>query len=87
MHWRPGEMHSHHIGVRAVDLSGSDEGCRLISEELSKFFSTLTISLQGIELTYNSMQLASQTTGADGDVLELQLDVAVMDFPPPNLQF
>ena len=70
-----------------ADLSDSDEELRLISEELSRFFSTLTISLQGIELTYNSMQLVSQSSGTEGDVLELLLDVAVLDFPPPNLEF
>lgn len=68
-------------------MSGSDEACRLVSEELSQFFSYLTISLQGIELTYSSMQLLSQTSGSDGDVLELHLDVAVLDFPHPNLEF
>lgn len=70
-----------------ADLSGADEEARLVSEELSQFFSNLTISLQGIELTYNSMQLVSQSSGADGDVLKLYLDVAVLDFPPPNLEF
>lgn len=68
-------------------MSGSDEACRLVSKQLSDFFSNLTISLQGIELTYDSMQLLSQTSGADGDVLELHLKVAVLDFPPPNLDF
>ena len=68
-------------------MSDSDEACRLVSEELSQFFSCLTISLQGIELTYSSMQLLSQTSGSDGDVLELHLSVAVLDFPPPNLEF
>lgn len=68
-------------------MSDSDEACRLVSEGLSQFFSCLTISLQGIELTYSSMQLLSQTSGSDGDVLELHLSVAVLDFPPPNLEF
>lgn len=68
-------------------MSDSDEACRLVSEQLSHFFSKLTISLQGIELTYDSMQLLSQSKGADGDVLELYLKVAVLDFPPPNLEF
>ncbi len=71
----------------AADLSGADEASLLVSEELSQFFSNLTISLQGIQLSYNSMQLSSQTSGADGDVLELHLDVAVLEFPPPNLEF
>ncbi len=73
--------------VCAAEMSGADETSRLVSQELSRFFSNLTISLQGIELSYNSMQLSSQTSGADGDVLELNLDVAVLDFPPPNLDF
>lgn len=68
-------------------MSDSDEACRLVSEQLSQFFSRLTISLQGIELTYDSMQLLSQSLGADGDMLELHLKVAVLDFPPPNLEF
>ena len=33
------------------------------------------------------MKLCSQSAGAGGDVLELYLDVAVLDFPPPNLDF
>ena len=33
------------------------------------------------------MKMSSQTSGADGDVLELHLDVAVLEFPPPNLDF
>jgi hypothetical protein len=71
----------------AADLSGADETALLVSGELSRFFSNLTISLQGIQLSYNSMKLSSQTSGADGDVLELHLDVAVLEFPPPNLDF
>ncbi|DBA71652.1 TPA: hypothetical protein ACH3X2_001108 [Trebouxia sp. C0005] len=71
----------------SADLSGADEASLLVSEELSRFFSNLTISLQGIQLSYNSMKLSSQTSGADGDVLELHLDVAVLEFPPPNLDF
>ena len=72
----------------AADRSGTGEAARAsISEELSQFFSNLTISLQGIELSYNSMRLCSQNGGADGDLLELYLDVAVLDFPPPNIKF
>ena len=71
----------------AADLSDIDESAQLISDELSRFFSNLTISLQGIELKYDSMKIASQSTGAGGDILELYLNVAVLDFPPPNLEF
>ncbi|DBB02325.1 hypothetical protein WJX82_005664 [Trebouxia sp. C0006] len=71
----------------SADLSGADKASLLVSEELSRFFSNLTISLQGIQLSYNSMKMSSQTSGADGDVLELHLGVAVLEFPPPNLDF
>ena len=77
----------YHMWLFAADMSDSDESCRLVSEQLSQFFSHLTISLQGIQLTYDSMQLLSQRSGAGGDVLELHLKVAVVDFPPPNLDF
>lgn len=73
--------------THAADMSGGDESSIRVSEGLSQFFSNLTISLQGIELSYSSMQLSSQNSGADGDLLELHLDVAVLDFPPPNLDF
>lgn len=75
------------ISVTHADASGADESSVLVSEQLSQFFSNLTISLQGIELTYDSMRLTSQPAEAGGDVLELFLRVAVLDFPPPNIAF
>ncbi len=88
MHSLSRQRHTDHAAVHAAaDLSGADEASLFVSEELSRFFSNLTISLQGIQLSYNSMKLSSQTSGADGDILELHLDVAVLEFPPPNLDF
>lgn len=70
-----------------ADAAGSDQTSVLLSQQLTEFFSNLTINLQGIELSYDSMQLTSQPAEGGGDVLELFLRVAVLDFPPPNIAF
>ena len=72
----------HHAGTQQHKDSSP-----LISQQLTHFFSNLTIDLQGIELTYDNMVMTSQPAGAGGDVLELFLKVAVLDFPPPNVAF
>ena len=70
-----------------ADAAGADDSSILVSQQLTNFFSNLTLSLQGIELSYDSMRLTSQPAGTGGDVLELFLKVAVLDFPPPNVAF
>jgi hypothetical protein len=57
-----------------------------VAEEMSKFFSTLTLDLDGAQMQFASMRVLPGT-GFGGGLAEINLRLAVMRFPPLNVQF
>jgi hypothetical protein len=62
-----------------------------VAAELSRFFSTLMVDLQGAQLRYRSLGLVLVPAGASAagrqQLLSLELDLLVASFPPLDIQF
>jgi len=61
---------------------GSAEGEQQVGEDLARFFNSLALNLEGVELKYRTLKL--QPTPP---VVELALDLTVWSFPPPSVSF
>lgn len=58
----------------------------MVEDELTRFFNSLTIDLEGVELRLMSVTL-SAGTGWAGAAADLRLQLTVKRFPPLNVKF
>jgi hypothetical protein len=58
----------------------------VVEDELTRFFNTLTVDLEGVEFRLMSLTL-SAGTGFAGALADLRLQLTVKSFPPLNVKF
>lgn len=63
-----------------VEAEADSPESALVASEMARFFSGLSINLEGIELTYRGFEVR-------GDELDLDLGIVVHAFPPPLVSF
>ncbi len=82
---------AHSVVVVASPASSSDgEHCPTATAELTKFFNALLIDLQGVHLSFSSMDVSTHEEHSDtpGEpLIDLRLSVRMVSFPPLNMEF
>ncbi|WIA35711.1 hypothetical protein OEZ86_004113 [Tetradesmus obliquus] len=69
----------------ATDL----QGAQMVASGMAKFFSSLSLDLQGIELRQPllSLHAGDVSDSKEGDLLEIELKLRLRAFPPLDMQF
>ncbi|GBF93742.1 hypothetical protein Rsub_06074 [Raphidocelis subcapitata] len=70
----------------ALGVGGRSSSAGVVEDELGRFFNSLTVDLEGVELRLMSVTL-SAGTGWAGAAADLRLQLTVKRFPPLNVKF
>lgn len=70
----------------ALDAGSRSSSANAVEDALTRFFNSLTVSLDGVEMRLMSLAVAAGT-GFAGALADLRLQLAVKSFPPLNVRF